>query len=128
MMMIFADVIVIQTAHLLKIVVKRVFLLSCFFRKIRIANAVIIIERKVSYFIKNTELAEYKEEYLRCNKSRIYHASIHMYRQGLSIKSIVNKLYPQFHSLDKTFTKSIVNDYVWKSIYDFVMKEKAAGD
>ena len=74
--------------------------------------------------MKNTELSEYRQEQLRKDKSKLYHTAVDMYVQGYPIASIINRLYSQFHSLDKIFSKTNVRDYVYLSIYDFVMKEK----
>ena len=79
--------------------------------------------------MKSTELAEYKEEQLRKDKSRLYHTSVEMYCLGYPIKSIIDKMYSRFYGLDKkVFSKTNVRDYVYLSIYDFLMKEKQQGN
>lgn len=72
----------------------------------------------------NTELAAVRYEQFEKSKRELYNSAVDLYRRGYPIKSIVNQLYPRFHADDKAFTKTLVNNYVLKSIYDFLMKEK----
>ena len=72
----------------------------------------------------NIEMNLFKEEQLDQNKKRIYDLSVSMYRQGYPISLIIESIYREFHCLYKEFTKDNVCDYVWKSLYDFCMKEK----
>lgn len=53
----------------------------------------------------NSEIALEKYKQFQRSKVQLYNLSVNMYRQGYPIANIINKLYPEFHDLDKTFTK-----------------------
>ena len=57
-------------------------------------------------------------------KVYIYNYSVSNYLKGIPIKTIINNLCKYFRKVDPAYTRDILTDYVYKSIYDYVMKEK----
>ena len=60
-------------------------------------------------------------------KRYIYNYSVSNYLKGISIKTIINQLCKYFRKAAPEYTRDILTDYVYKSIYDYVMKQKQQG-
>lgn len=60
-------------------------------------------------------------------KRYIYNYSVSNYLNGIAIKTIINQLCKVFRKIAPEFTREVLTDYVYKSIYDYVMKEKQQG-
>lgn len=63
-------------------------------------------------------------------KRYIYNYSVSSYLTGVPIKTIINNLCKFFRkvNVNPDYTRDILTDYVYKSIYDHVMKDKHKGD
>lgn len=57
-------------------------------------------------------------------KRYIYNYSVSEYIFGVPIKTIINRLCKYFRKAAPEYTREILTDYVYKSIYDYVMKNK----
>lgn len=57
-------------------------------------------------------------------KLYIYNYSVSNYLKGIAIKTIINQLCKIFRKIAPELNREILTDYVYKSIYDYVMKEK----
>lgn len=71
----------------------------------------------------NIELAKQKCENFNQMKVQLYNISVGMYKKGYPISSIINQIHSRFYREEKAFTKTLVKEYVYKSICDFVMNE-----
>lgn len=60
-------------------------------------------------------------------KRYIYNYAVSEYIFGVPIKIIINRLCKYFRKVAPELTREILTDYVYKSIYDYVMKEKQQG-
>ena len=60
-------------------------------------------------------------------KRYIYNYSVSEYILGTPIKTIIKRLFNYFRKAAPEYTRDILTDYVYKSIYDYVMKEKQQG-
>ena len=61
-------------------------------------------------------------------KVYIYNYSVSEYIFGTPIKTIIKRLCKYFRKAAPEYTREILTDYVWKSIYDYLMKQKQQGN